>query len=95
MTELLDGGRLVHGDILAGGDWVRAELANTSSCPNCGELEPVRLEGGTCSACSDYPRCVSCGRWVSDGSNWLPGHEVIEWDGADVIVCLPCLEEVA
>lgn len=79
---------------LPAGDWLRAELRDSSSCPTCGALEPVRIEAGACSECAELPRCVSCGRWVSDGSDWLPGHELIEWDGAEVRVCLPCLEEV-
>jgi hypothetical protein len=51
MDELRDAGRLVHGDILAGGDWIRAELKDSSSCFTCGSLMPAIIEGRFCCDC--------------------------------------------
>ena len=76
-------------------DFRRDELKHTSSCLGCGSREPVRIEGTTCSDCTDYPRCDFCRRWVGDGSGWLPGYVVAtDETGAEVKVCDPCFLEV-
>ena len=72
-------------------DFRRKQLRETSSCAGCGSSDPARIEGATCSDCAEYPRCGICGRWVSDGSGWLPGYVVaITEEGTDLMVCDPC-----
>lgn len=79
-------------DLREAADLRRAD--HSFACPSCGSPEPARIEAGVCSECSDFPRCANCGRWVSDGSGWLPGY-VNVLDGTDEVrVCQPCWDEV-
>lgn len=69
MDEIRDGGRLVYGDILASSDWKLALLDDSSTCPRCGSVSPVRLGrelGGAygCSECASYDRCAIHGGWT-------------------------------
>lgn len=92
--ELHDAGRSFYADPMALGDYLLDEAKDSSSCAGCGATAPVRIEGQTCSECADFPRCWNCGRWVNDGSGWLPGYVHVLSDDGDVKVCLPCWNEV-
>jgi len=50
--ELRDAGRYIYGDVLAGADWIRAELSNSSSCESCGSPDPAIIEGRFCCDCT-------------------------------------------
>ncbi len=92
--EFYDDGITSVMDPLAAADFRRDELKHTSSCPKCGSREPVRIDAMGCSDCQEYPRCGICGRWVGDGSGWLPGY-VNTLDGNDepIKVCTFCYGE--
>jgi len=75
-------------------DLRRDELKHSSACLGCGSREPVRLEGRTCSDCTEYPRCGICGRWIGDGSGWLPGYvNTLNGNDQPIKVCTFCYGE--
>jgi hypothetical protein len=75
-------------------DFRRKQLRESSSCVGCGSHEPARIEGRTCSDCTAYPTCGLCGRWVGDGSGWLPGYvNALDGQGDDIKVCTFCYGE--
>ena len=83
-----------HIDHLELADIRLAELKHTSSCAGCGSPEPVRIEGATCSDCTEYPRCGICNRWVGDGSTWLPGYvNALDAFGDEIKVCAVCWKD--
>ena len=82
-------------DILGNADFRRAELKHTSACTGCGSREPVRIDDGKCSDCSDdWPRCGICRRWVGDGTTWVPGYvNTLDGDDRPIQVCVICFGE--
>jgi len=52
-SELREAGRWTSGDILAGADWILAELRDSFPCQTCGSLEPAIIEGAYCCDCTD------------------------------------------
>lgn len=86
-------GILGPADVLDYADLRRAELRDTSPCPNCHAPDPARLgrfrgiDG--CSECLDFPRCLLCRRWT--GSGYLPEERNLALaDGPIVPVCVYC-----
>ncbi len=81
-------------DWRAAADFRRDELKNSSACAGCAAPDPARIEGNTCSECATFPTCGICGRWIGDGSGWLPGYvNTLDGDDAPIKVCTFCYGE--
>lgn len=84
-------------DVLDADDFRRAQLRDTSPCPNCHAEDPARLgrfrgvDG--CSECLDFPRCLLCRRWVGDGFA-LVERSVSLADGSIGSLCVLCYPKV-
>jgi hypothetical protein len=46
-------------------DWRIDQRRNSFPCQGCGSPEPARVEGLTCSDCTEYPRCGNCKAWTT------------------------------
>lgn len=82
------------GDVLGAAEMAADEIRNATACPTCGSPEPVRVgmvEGlARCSDCHDWPRCVTCRRWLDTNDDWSLSVPVTLRSGDIGLVCHVC-----